>query len=549
MKILLGVSQDAEASELTHLITSLGHRVVRVADGPAVIRAFVSEAPDLLLIDLALPEMDGLSAARQVRQLSAYTPIVFVASALAEEVAEQAMEVALDIVVRPLSLRLLTVKLKALVRGVRLFRQAIERREETQRLHRRLVEENKVAAHVLSRMISYLQPPGDLLQYSVIPSGVFSGDIVLAGTTPSGKLHVLLGDAIGHGLPAAFSILPVVPIFEAMTRKGFPLEDILFQINRSLRHIMPIDRFIAATAVCADFATGSCEIWVGGNPPVKILTRNGILRVDSTHLALGLNDVEDKGEFACTQLYLEQDDRLVFFSDGLLEAWDGDISKSAGEFDEFLLGCAPSEIFDKVVAAARWHQREDDVSLVVLRMRKEVQAKGPVLETAAPQQPARIELELGAAQLRNPDLPHIIIDIASDLGIVLADDSLFGFVFSELFANAVDHGILGMSSEIKLRGFEGLSSYMELRAERLANLDHGHISVHIEATEFSGKPATRLRVVDSGKGFDQALLRSDEDYLTSVTAGRGFKLVMNTCYKVAYAESGNDVTVYIPRSA
>ena len=534
---------------MADLLVGQGHQLIRVNEASDCVQAFQSDRPDLLIMDLVLPGTSGLALALQIRKLSRFTPIVFFADAPSDALAERALDVGLDLIARPITPRALAVKLKALFRGVGLFRQVIAEREQMHHLHAQLVEENRVAAHVLSRMISRLLPPGEDLRYSVIPSGVFSGDIVLAGTTPSGKLHVLLGDAIGHGLPAAFSILPVVPIFEAMTRKGFPLEDILFQINRSLRHVMPIDRFIAATAICADFSSGNCEVWVGGNPAVKILTRHGILRVDSTHLALGLNDVEDKGEFACTTLSLDHDDRLVFFSDGLLEAWDGDISKSAGEFDEFLLATAPTEIFDKILAAARWHEREDDVSLVVLRMRKEVADLAVAVEAPVPHQPARVDLELGPKQLRNPDMPHIIIDIASDLGIVTADDGLFGFVFSELFANAIDHGILAMSSEIKLRGFEGLSSYMDLRAERLEKLDHGRISVQIEATEFSGKPATRLRIVDSGRGFDQALLLSEEDYLTSVTAGRGFKLVMNTCLKVSYAGSGNDVTVYIPREA
>ena len=149
--------------------------------------------------------------------------------------------------------------------------------------------------------------------------------------------------------------------------------------------------------------------------------------------------------------------------------------------------------------------------------------------------------------MAKPGIFNTILDTVQQLGIVAATDGLFGLVFSELFTNALDHGILGLSSEIKYAATDGFDTYMQMKEARLASLAQGRMSLQIEATEFCGKPATLLRIVDSGPGFDQALLLADEESAVKATAGRGFKLVENICLQVTYAGTGNDVTAYIPR--
>ncbi|MBK9349475.1 MAG: SpoIIE family protein phosphatase [Sulfuritalea sp.] len=109
-------------------------------------------------------------------------------------------------------------------------------------------------------------PDGRDLQYRVVPSAVFSGDMVLARRTPAGRLHLLLADAVGHGLPAAINILPLFFPFDGMSRKGCTLATVARELNRRVRDLLPIDRFVAATLVSVDTASGVFEIWNGGNP-------------------------------------------------------------------------------------------------------------------------------------------------------------------------------------------------------------------------------------------------------------------------------------------
>lgn len=44
-----------------------GHRVVEAADGRQAVRLATSERPDMILMDLSMPVMDGIEAARYLR--------------------------------------------------------------------------------------------------------------------------------------------------------------------------------------------------------------------------------------------------------------------------------------------------------------------------------------------------------------------------------------------------------------------------------------------------------------------------------------------------
>ncbi len=548
LKILVVDDSNTNVLMMKMLLSTMGHDVVTASDGLLGIEAFRQEDPEVILMDVMMPNMDGIESARRIREISAVVPIIFLSAATDTGLMEQALQLGSDYITKPIQMPQLLDKLNAHFRTILAYREVLAQKKEVEQLHARLVDENTIASHVLTRMLSGFQPPSDILKYTVIPSGMFSGDIVLVGATPSGKLNILLADAIGHGLPAAFSLMPIVPAFHAMTKKGFPLEDILYEINHTLKNVLPIGQFVAASAAALDWDTGICKMWVGGNPGLMLLSGSHLRNLPSTHLALGITDDQNKEEFVCEPVQLQQGDRLIFASDGLVEAWDENVKDPEGTLEEFILACPPEEIFDKVLTVWKRYHQHDDASLAVLHMTGKPYAEKPLGVTIAkPVEHARIALDLNAGQLAKPEIFTMILDTAQQMGIVDKTDSQFGVVFSELFNNALDHGILGLSSETKYAAADGFDNYIRLKESRLASLVEGRMSVQIEATEFSGKAATLLRIVDSGPGFDQTLLRTTSESAIKATAGRGFNLVQGICLQVTYTGTGNDVTAYIPK--
>jgi CheY-like chemotaxis protein len=63
---------------LAGAVADLGHAVREAEDGPSALAALETDAPDLMLVDFAMPGMNGAEVARAARRLLPALPIVFV---------------------------------------------------------------------------------------------------------------------------------------------------------------------------------------------------------------------------------------------------------------------------------------------------------------------------------------------------------------------------------------------------------------------------------------------------------------------------------------
>jgi DNA-binding response OmpR family regulator len=77
LKILVVDDEPAMVGALGALLGQAGHRIVAAYDGEEALRRFRDEAPDLVLLDLAMPGMDGATVCRRIREMSD-TPVIVV---------------------------------------------------------------------------------------------------------------------------------------------------------------------------------------------------------------------------------------------------------------------------------------------------------------------------------------------------------------------------------------------------------------------------------------------------------------------------------------
>ena len=83
MARILVVDDQAENRDLlAYLLRSHGHTVCLAPDGAAGVRAALANPPDLVLMDIAMPVIDGLEAARQMRSHPelANTPLIAISA-------------------------------------------------------------------------------------------------------------------------------------------------------------------------------------------------------------------------------------------------------------------------------------------------------------------------------------------------------------------------------------------------------------------------------------------------------------------------------------
>ena len=114
--VLVVDDEEAIAEAVRARLESEGYRVLVALDGPDAIEQHAEHHPDLVVLDLMLPGMDGLEVCKQI-QRDGWTPVLMLTAKTeeADKVAGFAVG-ADDYLTKPFSLRELTARVKAILR-------------------------------------------------------------------------------------------------------------------------------------------------------------------------------------------------------------------------------------------------------------------------------------------------------------------------------------------------------------------------------------------------------------------------------------------------
>jgi CheY-like chemotaxis protein/anti-sigma regulatory factor (Ser/Thr protein kinase) len=558
LKILIADDTPTNVKQVEAVVRKLGHIPLVATNGAQAVEIFRLESPDLVFMDIMMPEMDGITAVQKIREISTdkWTPIIFYSALDSLQDMVRGLESGGDdYVVKPATLPLLRAKITGYARLLGLQQENRLYTEELKNWRADAEEQERLGAHVMSRLTDAAGLRDSTIHHFNIPAETFSGDLLCAARGPGDVLNVMLADASGHGLSAALSAMPLTQAFYGMTAKGFPLSSIAEELNRKLKAILPADRFVAATLAAIDVRNQTVEVWNGGNPDALFLRPNGEIAMNwpARHPPLGVMPELIFSGMTETVVFHEPGD-LIMTSDGLTEAetpageWltlDGvvrlfmDSKKHESPFSAFQ---------DGVTDFLQAPSGRDDISCMVVHVpierRQQIRFAAPGVVKRSAVEDWRLDVSYSAQELRYIDMVPSILGFISQIKILKPHQGALFLVISELFNNALDHGLLGLDSKTK-DFIGGVEIYLNQRTERLERLNDGRIDLSFQIHQNDDQAVLDISIQDSGPGFDYEEKANNANALQGggQAHGRGIALVRNLCSEVVYSGVGNKVWV------
>lgn len=521
-----------------------GFDVVLAVDGYDAIEKYKAELPDLVLLDVVMPNLDGYETAPRLKELSGevYLPIIFITALGDQESLKRCLDVGGDdFLNKPFDRVILQAKIKAHARIRDLSIKTFEQKKELDYHRLQTEREHQIVEHIFNRALDGNYKAPHLLDFHLSPASMFNGDLMLAALGPTGNLYLMMGDFTGHGLSSAVGTLPASRTFYSMAQKGMAVGDIAFEINRILLSLLPDDMFCAAAIIELNASGKSLSIWAGGTPDMYLVTEDEGIRqiIPSQHMALGILE-ENEFELTSDNLSVSPDDKLVVFTDGIVEAFNSEQEMFGYDRLTALLEDKKVTTLDQIIAALNEFtgdtEADDDISILCLKC-DAVNSDLSHQKISYSTLPHKFNLLLNSDTVKHSDPVVEVVDMLTQLKGAEEHRSTLFLLLSEAYNNALDHGLLKLDSKLK-DNEDGFLDYYLQRQENLENLNQGSIAIDVEYCP--SDTSIYITVTDSGDGFKNAK-QDDTKMEGEQEHGRGNLLLHELASLVERNQKGNQI--------
>lgn len=444
----------------------------------------------------------------------------------------------------PAEPRILVARMGAILREMKRWMGLVNRLALLATDHERVEADQQMAARVFERLCAMSDEDLPWIRQHLTSVDTLSGDVVATRRTSGDRVCVMVADFTGHGLAAAVCAIPAFEVFHQACDENRDLEELSAQLNDALHRTLPPELYCAVVLMRFQEASGRLEVLNAGLPEV-LVRRAGdrsIRSVPSGSVPLGILSRRLFRPRIVT-LNLEAGDRVFAMSDGLLESRgaDGELF-GADRVRRIVQETVPSaaafaELIDRSVAHRQAAEQDDDMTLVELT--------APATQLAVGEQEERerrghwqVSWDFSIDTMGKVD-PHQLVAGAlsrSPGGEALPSGLLT--CLAELYANAVDHGVLQLSSSLK-QDPAGFEAFYEERARRLREQRTGRVVITLAGSHDGRDSYHELTVEDSGGGFDVSALPGEVD--PTQLHGRGLSLVRNIAANLSFEKGGRRV--------
>jgi sigma-B regulation protein RsbU (phosphoserine phosphatase) len=373
--ILIVDDTRANLRLLSKMLAERGYQVRPVPDGALALAAARAEPPDLILLDIRMPEMNGYQVCEHLKAdaRTCDVPIIFISALDATQDKVSAFAVGgVDYVTKPFQNEEVLARVET---HLALRRLQTQLQDSNEKMERELALAGEVQASFLPRELPAV--PGWQLSITLQPARDTSGDFYDVNLLPDGRLGILVADVVEKGVGAAlFMALSWILIRTYAAEYPAQPELVLSAVNRRILEDTNANQFVTVFYGILDPTTGTLVYCNAGHcPPYLVSAQNSenVQRLVRTGLPLGI--FADKS-WKQRSTHFDPGDVLVLYTDGITEAQCGR-ETFYGE-DRLLesvrvsLGRPARDIQDAIMADLRRfvgdapNVQRDDIALAVL---------------------------------------------------------------------------------------------------------------------------------------------------------------------------------------
>ena len=348
------------------------YKLAVALDGESALRSIEKSLPDLVLLDIMMPGIDGYEVCRRIRahEAARELPVMFL-SAL-EDVSNKTMGFEVggnDYLTKPFEILEVKARVRSLLKA-KLYADAV--REAAAR-------DLRIAREIQMGIL-----PADLaactkglpLQVgaAIEPARQVGGDLYEVLRATDDRVVVALGDVSGKGIPASLFMAVAVTILRTLARQLTDPAEILRRLSDELADQNPRGMFVTIQCLVFDLAARQVSIAGAGHHELAILTPGQPPRLayPSTGLPAGLMP---GNQISSDTLSLAPGETFVLFSDGVSEAMNvAEDFFGEPRLVETLTPLAEAPVADIVGAVmgavrgfAAGAKQSDDITVVVAR--------------------------------------------------------------------------------------------------------------------------------------------------------------------------------------
>jgi len=331
---------------------------------------------DLVLTDINMPEMDGLTLLAKVNEqyplvksviVSAYGDMANIRTALNRG--------AFDFITKPIDFQDLEITLGKTMQAALAQKQSAKDRDQLVALQRELDVARRIQSAIVPRNFPPFPEREEFeIQAEMIPAREVGGDFYDFFLIDNERLGFVIGDVSGKGVPAALFMAVSKTLIKATAMTGVAPEECLQQVNNMLCLDNVSAMFVTVFYGILHVRTGEVAYCNGGHNPPFILRADGRAEISETTGSLVLAALTT-ATYKAKRIALQPGDGLFLYTDGVTESMDQHDNVFAEQRLQDCLqrrqGAALREVVagvaDEVKAFSQGVPQADDVTVLALR--------------------------------------------------------------------------------------------------------------------------------------------------------------------------------------